>query len=79
MSAKSIRVLAATTQGALETDGALVESNCETIAEAKSRARYYTTADYARAAELSSPIGYARVVVNGECVFDVTVVTGGLF
>lgn len=73
MTAKSIRVLAATTQDDLDADGALVESDCETLAEAKRRARYYTTADYARMAELSAPIGYARVVVNGECVFDVTI------
>lgn len=77
MPAKSIRVLAALTQSALDSDGAAVESSWETVGEAKRRARYYTSTAYARMAELSEPLGYARVVVDGECVFDVTIETHG--
>lgn len=68
---KTIIVLAATSQAALDADGAAVETTCETVKEAKERARHYVSEAYARAAELNAPLGYARVLVDGENVFDI--------
>lgn len=42
------------------------------IKEAKARAKYYLTADYQRASESSERLGYARVLLNGDCVADFT-------
>ena len=70
---KSIRVLAARSQFDLDTSGAEVESSCEQVTHARARARYYTSPEYAEAAELDAPLGYARVVADGENIFDVVV------
>jgi uncharacterized protein (DUF169 family) len=68
---KQITVLAATTQESLERSGADVEqTHCETIAEAKRRARYYLTDDYRIACESTVLLGYAQVLVNGKCHSD---------
>jgi hypothetical protein len=67
---KTILVLAAPSQAVLDNDGASVESKADTLKEAKQRARYYLTADYAKTTEMAEPFGYARVLVDGENVFD---------
>lgn len=65
-----IVVLAAVSQEQLENDGCDVEQECETIAEAKKRAKYYLTEEYMNSAESTVMLGYAEVRVNGVCAYD---------
>ena len=68
---KEIIVRAAETQEKLMNDGCDVYNNCcETVAEAKNRAKYYLSAEYMNRCESSVMMGYAQVLVNGECVAD---------
>lgn len=67
---KQIVVLAAVTQDQLENNGCDVECNCQTIAEAKKRAKYFLTEEYMHVAESSTMLGYAQVLVNGQCEYD---------
>lgn len=67
---KTIVVEAAASQVSLEVDGCVVDARCDTIKEAKALARRFVSMDYAREAE-AELLGYARVLVNGENVFDV--------
>lgn len=46
------------------------EMHCETVAEAKKRAKYLLTEEYQNVIEASQRLGYARVVVDGVCVAD---------
>ena len=64
---KTITVLAATSQDTLETDA--FQTTWDTLKEAKARAKYYLTEEYAQVSE-SARLGYAQVLVNGECVAD---------
>ena len=67
---KTILVLAAPSLEDLEEKGADVEDRwCETVAEAKRRARYLTGEQSYRLSE-GHFLGYARVLVDGECVAD---------
>jgi hypothetical protein len=71
MRTKIIRVLAATSQSQFENDGAdVVNDNCETIAEAKKRAKYYLTRQYMVASESTELLTYSRVEVDGELKYD---------
>lgn len=65
---KRITALAATSQESLERDAFEVE--CETIAQAKKRAKYYLTKEYMNDIESSTQLGYSQVLVNGECLYD---------
>jgi len=67
---KVITVQAAVNQYALESNGADVEYDVDTTLEAKYRGRYYCTRDYMRDCESTVRLTYARVLVNGECVWD---------
>lgn len=68
---KTIVVLAVTTQERLERDGAdVVDEHCQTITEAKKRARYYLTEAYMNSAESTTMLGYAQVKVNGVVEYD---------
>lgn len=68
---KIIKVVAASSLESLENDGADVEDcNIETIKAAKDRAKYLLTEEFRIASESSQRLGYARVLVNGECVAD---------
>jgi hypothetical protein len=68
---KQILVLAAETQETFEAQGArFEETHCETVAEAKKRAKYLLTVEYQNVIEASAPLGYSQVVVNGECLYD---------
>lgn len=67
---KQIVVLAAVSQDQLENDGCDVEQECETIAEAKKRAKYYLTEEYMNMAESTTRLGYAQVKVNGVVEYD---------
>ena len=68
---REITVLAALNQDSLETNGADVEqTNCETVKEAKIRARYYLTDDFMRVSESATRLTYAQVLINGECIYD---------
>jgi hypothetical protein len=68
---KQIIVLAAGSQERLDSNGADVEEkHCETLTEAKRRARYLLTEEYRIASECSERLGYARVLVNGKCIAD---------
>jgi hypothetical protein len=69
---KQITILAAATQDQLESKGADVEdTHCQTLAEAKRRAKYLLSAEYQIASESDERLGYARVLVDGECRYDV--------
>lgn len=68
---KVIRVEAGTTLESVVGDGPDIVSTSGTVKEAKERAKHYVSAEFAKAAELSSPLGYARVLVDDVCVFDV--------
>lgn len=46
------------------------EDYFDTMADAKRRAKYVISDDYKRSAELSQPLGYARIMGDGECVYD---------
>jgi hypothetical protein len=65
-----IEVEAAHTQEAVESCQCVVAETADTIAEAKRRAKYVLTDDFRRSAELSSPLGYSRIMADGECVYD---------
>jgi hypothetical protein len=68
---RTITVLAAASLDALEAHGADVEDvHFETVAEAKRRARYLLTEAYRAASESGARLGYARVLVDGECRYD---------
>lgn len=68
---KQITILAARSQDELETKGADVEDvHFETVAKAKARAKYLLTDEYRIVCEASEPLGYSKVLVNGECVAD---------
>lgn len=59
----------------LDRDGfTITEQECETIKEAKERARYYISDSYERSAETTHATlmtEKAEVRVNGECLWDV--------
>jgi hypothetical protein len=69
MKAKTIKVLAAGSVEDLQSNGPKIEEDRDTIADAKNRARYLITEEFAKTAECAT-MGYAQVVVNGECVAD---------
>jgi hypothetical protein len=54
----------------MENHGCDVEQECDTIAYAKKRARYYLTEEYMNSSESSTMLGYAQVCVNGICEYD---------
>ncbi len=70
MNNKQITVLAAVSQEQLENDGCDVEQECETIAQAKKRAKYYLTEEYMHSAESTTMLGYAVVKVDGVIEYD---------
>lgn len=65
-----ITVVAAVSQEQLENDGCDVEQECQTIAEAKKRAKYYLTEEYKNVAESTTRLRYAQVLVNGTVEYD---------
>jgi len=67
---KTITVLAAVSQEQLENDGCDVEQECDTIAQAKKRAKYYLSEDYMNACESTTMLRYAVVKVNGVIEHD---------
>jgi hypothetical protein len=42
----------------------------DTVADAKQYARRVLTDEYQRSAEMSAPLGYSQVCVDGECIAD---------
>jgi hypothetical protein len=66
-----IVVQAGISQHDLENRGATVAFRFDTLKEAKAHARYYLSPAYTRKSETSTPLGYARVLVDGEVVYDV--------
>jgi hypothetical protein len=67
---KRITVVAAVSQEQLENDGCDVDQECETISQAKKRAKYYLTEEYMSACESTTMLGYAQVKVDGEVRYD---------
>jgi hypothetical protein len=67
---QQIVVLAATSQEQLENDGCDVEQECQTIAEAKKRAKYYLTEEYMNSCESTTRLEYAVIKVNGKAEYD---------
>lgn len=48
-----------------------IDYGCDTMKEARSRAKYLLTEEYMLAAEMSEPLGYSQVLNSkGECVAD---------
>lgn len=46
------------------------ETRCDTIKEAKSRAKYFLTEEYRNASEASERLTYAQVVVDDVVMYD---------
>lgn len=74
MNEKSISVIVARSQAEFEQNGYDFDQDgfC-TLKEAKARAKYYLTREYAQHVQednSATPYGYAQVCVNGECVWD---------
>lgn len=67
---KTIIVVAAVSQERLENDGCDVDQECDTIAQAKKRAKYYLTEEYMNVCESTTRLGYAQVKVNGVVQYD---------
>lgn len=67
---KQIVVLAAESQEQMENLGCAVDQECETIAQAKKRAKYYLTEEYMNSCESTTMLGYAQVKVNGVVEYD---------
>lgn len=67
---KKITVLAAVSQQQLEKNGCAVDQECETIAQAKKRAKYYLTEEYMNACESTTMLQYSQVRVNDDVVYD---------
>lgn len=67
---KRIVVVAAVSQEDLEHNGCAVDQECETIAHAKKRAKYYLTEEYMHSCESTTMLGYAQVKVNGVVEYD---------
>lgn len=66
-----ILVLAAETQETLDSQGAAIDNtNCETIVEAKKKAKYYLTEEYMNVCESSTRLQYSQVWVNGDLKYD---------
>lgn len=67
---KTIQVLAARTQEDVLNHQCDVVETCDTIKEAKAQAKYVISDDFKAAAEMSEPLGYSQVVVDGQCLYD---------
>ncbi len=72
---KFYRVEAGHTREQVEERQCDVVFNYDALKEAKSRAKYFLSDDYQRVAEMSEPLAYARILLNGEldrgcCVAD---------
>lgn len=70
MKTKQITVEAARTQLQVEAGQCDVVQDFDTVKEAKDRAKYYLTDEFRQASEASERLGYARVLVDGNCVAD---------
>ena len=72
MREKKIEVRAATTQTAVLDHQCDIVQDCETIKEAKERAKYYVSGDYEKylGADAGEPMRYAQVVVDDEVHTD---------
>jgi hypothetical protein len=71
MKEQSIKVIAAESQEKFEFDGIEDHSQyCDTIKEAKERAKYFLTEEYRRVSETTIRLTYAQVLVNGKCRYD---------
>jgi hypothetical protein len=67
---KTITVQAAANLDSLDNDGAAIVMEFDTVKDARKHAQYYTSEAFRVASESSERLGYARVLVNGECVND---------
>lgn len=70
MKYKSIQVLAAYSADQVEDSQCVEVRECDTVKEAKDHAKYCLTEAWQRNAETSEPLGYARVVADGEIVAE---------
>ncbi len=61
---------AATTQDRVQDGQCDVVETADTLKEAKARAKYLLTSDFQISGEMSECLGYARVMLSGECVAD---------
>lgn len=67
---KTIEVRAAKTQQAVLDSQCDVVLECDTIAEAKRKAKYLLSDEEMQLVEASEPNRYAQVVVDGKCLYD---------
>lgn len=50
--------------------GCVIEYECDTIAEAKQKAKQMLTEEYRQSSEASERLMYSQVTVNGVCEYD---------
>jgi|CXWL01.1.fsa_nt_gi hypothetical protein len=67
---KKIEALASWTQQDFDRRGANVDQECETVAEAKERAKYMLTTEYQDLIEASGVMMYSQVVADGIVLAD---------
>ena len=67
---KQIEVRVARTQEAVLNHQCDDVRECDTIAEAKKFAKYALSKECQASCEMSEPMGYAQVIVDGECLYD---------
>lgn len=65
-----IEIEAAFNQEAVQDGQCVVVESCDTIKEAKARVKYILSDDFRRSSELTNRIGYARIMADGECLYD---------
>ena len=66
-----IVVLAAVDFDSLEAKGADMEdTHCQTVSEAKKRARYFLTEEFMNRSESTTMLTYAQVKVDGRVIAD---------
>lgn len=67
---KTIFVLAGESQEDVLNGQCSVSHECDTVKEARDRAKYVLTDAFQQSCEMARPLGYSQVVVNGECRYD---------
>ena len=67
---KNISIEAAQTQSQVLNGQCDFVESCDSIKEAKARVKRIMSADWQALTEMSEPIRYAQILVNGECIYD---------
>ena len=67
---KKIEILAARTQTDVLNHQCDIVEDSDTIKEAKARIKRFMSKEWQQMAEMSEPIRYAQIMVDGECLYD---------